>query len=247
MQKAAIRQRGGGAYPVAADRYQFWDRLGQSVKATFLRGMDRASSAFLPTSEVDEKQRPLAGNRQRLWDAHAMTDEEQAINRIRKLLALCESNNKSEATLAFAVPVAYSWTFIEVWKGREAKREEHWDQLMLLALAGGAMLIAVAPALSMRRISCASPPAMILLVWLLSRKRRSWQIAARGLAAISAALALAQVVAAQLHHADQLDLPAGHVAIADARNAEVYRWMARRTHLRANGISGCRRIPYRLP
>jgi hypothetical protein len=132
--------------------------------------------------------------------------------------------------LYLCVPVTYSLTFVEVWKGRNAKREEHWDQLMLLALAGGAMLIAVAPALSMRRISCASPPAMILLVWLLSRKRRSWQIATLGLAAISAALAVAQVAAAQLQNADQLDLPAGHVAIADLRNAEVYRWMARQTH-----------------
>ncbi|MBV9503026.1 MAG: hypothetical protein JO138_26940 [Acidobacteriaceae bacterium] len=132
--------------------------------------------------------------------------------------------------LYIAVPVAYSWTFVEVWKRRKAEREEHWDQLMLLALAGAAMLIVVAPSLSMRRISCASPPAMILLVWLLSRKRRSWQIAAGGLAAISAALVLAQAAAAQLHHADQLDLPAGHVAIADARNAKVYRWMAHQTH-----------------
>jgi hypothetical protein len=132
--------------------------------------------------------------------------------------------------LYIAVPFTYSWTFVEIWKGRKAERQEHWDQLMVLALAGGAMLITVAPALSMRRISCASPPAMILLVWLLSRKRRSWQIAARGLAAISAALALAQAAAAQLHHADLLDLPAGHVAIADAGNADVYRWMARQTH-----------------
>jgi hypothetical protein len=43
-------------------------------------------------------------------------------------------------------------------------------------------------------------------------------------------VALAQVAAAQLHHADQLDLPAGHVAIRDLRNAQVYRWMASRTH-----------------
>jgi hypothetical protein len=132
--------------------------------------------------------------------------------------------------LYLAVPFAYSWTLVEVWKRREGEREKHWDQLLLLALVGGAMLAVVAPALSMRRISCASPPAMILLVWVLSRKKRSWQIAARGLGAISVVVAVAQVAAAQLHHADQLDLPAGHVAIRDARNAEVYRWMASRTH-----------------
>jgi hypothetical protein len=132
--------------------------------------------------------------------------------------------------LYLVVPVSYAWIFLQVWKRREGKREQHWDQLLLLALVGGAMLALVAPSLSMRRISCVSPPAMILVVWLLSRKERSWQIAARGLAAISVVVALAQVAAAQLHHADQLDLPAGHVAIRDLRNAEVYRWMASRTH-----------------
>jgi hypothetical protein len=132
--------------------------------------------------------------------------------------------------LYLAVPVAYCWTFVEVWRRRIEDREQHWDRLLLLALVGAAMLATVAPSLSMRRISCVSPPAMILLIWLLSRKGKSWHMAARGLAAISVAVAFAQVAAAQLHSAAQLDLPAGHVAIRDARNAEVYRWMASRTH-----------------
>ncbi len=132
--------------------------------------------------------------------------------------------------LYLAVPLSYVWTFAEVWKRREGDREKPWDQLMLLALVGGAMLIMIVPSPSMRRISCASPPAMILLVWLLSGKGKPWQITARGLAVISLAVALAQVAAVQLHRYAQLDLPAGHVAIPDARNAEVYRWMAMRTH-----------------
>jgi hypothetical protein len=132
--------------------------------------------------------------------------------------------------LYLAVPGAYLWTFVEVLKRRERDCEKRWDQLLLLALVGGAMLTMVLPALSMRRISCASPPAMILIIWVLSRKGESWQIAARGLGAISVAVAFTQVAAVQLHHYDLLDLPAGHVAITDAGNAEVYRWMASRTH-----------------
>jgi hypothetical protein len=132
--------------------------------------------------------------------------------------------------LYLAVPFSYLWTFVELWRRRERDREKGWDQLLLLALAGGAMLLMVAPALSMRRISCASPPAMILFIWLLSRKGKPWQITARALGMISLAVALAQAAAVQLHHYDELDLPAGDVAIPDAKNAEVYRWMASRTH-----------------
>src|SRR5262249_34011096 len=131
--------------------------------------------------------------------------------------------------LYIAVPLSYLWVFVEAWRRREKEYEKRWDQLVLLALVGGAMLMAVAPSLSMRRISCVSPPAMILLVWLLSRSRKLWRISARCLAAVSAVLALAQAATTQLHHADQLDLAAGRVAIADTGNAEVYRWMARRT------------------
>ena len=132
--------------------------------------------------------------------------------------------------LYLAVPASYLWIFVEAWKRHERRHKKQWDQLVLLALVGGAMLMVVAPSLSMRRISCVSPPAMILLVWLLSREGGLWRIAIRSLAAISALLALGQATTAQLHHSDQLDLPAGQVAIADAGNARVYRWMASRTH-----------------
>ena len=132
--------------------------------------------------------------------------------------------------LYLAVPISYLWIFLEVWKRRGENREKRWDQLLLLALVGAAMLVMVAPALSMRRISCASPPAMILVIWALSRKGKPWQITARGLAAISVAVAFAQVAAVQLHHHDRVALPAGRVAITDTGNAEVYQWMASRTH-----------------
>jgi hypothetical protein len=132
--------------------------------------------------------------------------------------------------LYLAVPVSYVWIFVEAWRRRDSDREKSWDQLLLLAFVGGAMLIVVAPALSLRRISCVSPPAMIILIWLLSRQGTLWQITARGLGAISLAVSFTQAASAQLPHYDRVNLPAGHVAILDAGNAEVYRWMASHTH-----------------
>jgi hypothetical protein len=128
-----------------------------------------------------------------------------------------------------AVPLSYTCVFIEIWR-RDDDRDEPWDQLLLLAIAGVAMLAMVAPALSIRRISCAAPPAMILLTWLLWRGGKPWFNVVRALGAMSVAVALAQIVAMHVHHEYILDLPAGRAVIPKQGNAEVYRWMAEHTH-----------------
>jgi len=129
-----------------------------------------------------------------------------------------------------AVPLTYIWFFIE-WSRRRTDIEQNvpWDKLFLLALAGVAMLLAVAPALSIRRISSASPPAMILLVWLLGRSGQ-WRFGLiKALSAVSLAIAIAQIAAIQLRPKQIIDLPIGQVAILDPANYEVYRWMADHT------------------
>jgi hypothetical protein len=47
--------------------------------------------------------------------------------------------------LYFVVPVSYIWIFVEIWRRRKSDCEKYWDQLFLLALVGGGMLITVAP------------------------------------------------------------------------------------------------------
>ena len=54
-------------------------------------------------------------------------------------------------------------------------------------------------------------------------------MALKGLAAASVALSLARAGVVQFHHSDLVALPSGSVAILDAGNAEVYRWMAGHT------------------
>ncbi len=132
--------------------------------------------------------------------------------------------------LYLAVPISYIWGFLH--SRRKSNREgDKWlDQLLLLTLVGTAMLVMVAPALSLRRISCVSVPAMILLAAALSRGRLLARIAGWGLGAVSLTIAFTQVAAIQLNPHERLDLPAGYVAIPGEDDAEVYRWMMGRTH-----------------
>jgi hypothetical protein len=128
-----------------------------------------------------------------------------------------------------AVPVSYVGFLVTLWRRSKAERDEPWDQLMLIAIVGVAMLVVMLPALSIRRISCVSPPAMILLAWLLSRGGRMRATVAGALGAMSIAVALAQVAAIQTHSHRVLDLPIGLVVVPEAANSEVYRWMAEHT------------------
>jgi hypothetical protein len=129
-----------------------------------------------------------------------------------------------------AAPLSYACVFVEAWRCRADDSDKQLDQLLLLAIVGAAMLSMVAPALSIRRVSCAAPPAMILLAWLLGRGGRPWLKVAMALGGVSVAVALAQIAAIQLRHEYLLNLPSGRAVTPERENAEVYRWMAEHTH-----------------
>jgi hypothetical protein len=133
-----------------------------------------------------------------------------------------------------AVPLTYTWFFLEMSRRKKAeavgaKPAEPWNRLFLIAIAGVAMLAAIAPALSIKRLSCASPPAMVLLPWLLSRKGSMGAKTAGWLGAISVGIALAQITVVQSRRQYPLDLPAGHTVTPEVLNAEMYGWMASHT------------------
>jgi hypothetical protein len=127
------------------------------------------------------------------------------------------------------VPLTYVWFFIEKTRRIEKDHNEPWDKLLLLTIVGIAMLATIAPAPSIRRISSASPPAMIVLIWLLGQHGRLWSGFAKTLGIVSLAVAMAQIAAIQTRPKQILDLPVGRVAILDPGNYEVYRWMAEHT------------------
>jgi hypothetical protein len=128
------------------------------------------------------------------------------------------------------VPLVYLIFLRVMYRRRRIEPDEPWNQLLLLAITGLALFLAVAPCLSVMRVSCASLPGMILLAWLLNRWGRQGRVAAGVLAALSLAIAVYLPVRNQTMHWHYLDLPAGRTAILDPNRYEVYRWMAENTH-----------------
>jgi hypothetical protein len=132
------------------------------------------------------------------------------------------------------VPTAYLWFFFagnrRGGEDQDASQDASRERLMLLAVAGVAMLAAILPGLSIRRISTVSPPALILLAWLLSERGRWMACLGKALGVVSLCIALAQIVAVQMRAHFAIDLPAGRVAILEPENYELYRWMGEHAH-----------------
>jgi hypothetical protein len=128
------------------------------------------------------------------------------------------------------VPLVY---FIFLFTMRKQwKREQGvaWDQLLLVTLTGLGMFLAIAGAPSLKRLSSAGAPAMVLLAWLLNRpgKAKASLRVILGIAAI--AFAVEVPVRAQMRWHDYLDLPAGRMAFIDPVLYEEYGWVLAYTH-----------------
>jgi hypothetical protein len=128
------------------------------------------------------------------------------------------------------VPLVYLVFLRVMYLRRRFEPDQPWNQLLLLAITGLAMFLAVAPCLSVMRVSSASLPGMVLLAWLLHRGGRQGSVAAGALAALSLAIAVYLPIRNQTMHWHYLDLPAGRTAILDPNRYELYRWMADNTH-----------------
>jgi hypothetical protein len=114
-----------------------------------------------------------------------------------------------------------------------AEREEDSvdlsSRVTLLLLTGVAMFLAVAASPSLKRLSTVSPPALILLGWLLSRPRKINMHLTALLTASSVAFALAIPIRVQTRWHSYLDLPGGRAALLDPDLWEEYRWALEHT------------------
>jgi len=128
------------------------------------------------------------------------------------------------------VPLVYIIFAIIMRRRGEKDRNEPWDQLLLLAITGFAMFLAIASEPSVKRLSTVSPPAMILLTWLLTQPGKI----KRRLEAILGTLAVAVAIAVPVHNQTRwrayLDLPAGRTAFPDPTKFSEYRWVLGHTH-----------------
>jgi hypothetical protein len=128
------------------------------------------------------------------------------------------------------VPLVYFVFSLVLYRRRGKDRNESWGQLLLVALTGFAMFLAIAPSPSLLRLASVSPPAMILLVWLLNQPGKTATRLRTTVAVAAVAVALAVPVHYQTRWRAYLDLPAGRTAFSDPVQWEEYRWVLGHTH-----------------
>lgn len=127
------------------------------------------------------------------------------------------------------VPLVYV-VFLAVGRRRtDGAAAESSGRLLLVAMAGIAMFLAIASSPSLKRLATVSPPAMILLAWLLDQPGR----VVHGLKVVLAGAALTLAIAMPLHIQARwhgyLDLPSGRAALLDPELYEEYDWLLHNT------------------
>jgi hypothetical protein len=128
------------------------------------------------------------------------------------------------------VPMVYVVFFAGSRKLSKKEGAERLDLLLLVAITGVAMFLSVVLAPSVKRLVTVSPPAMILLAWLLNRPGKAVAGFKILLASAGFALAIAVPVHLQMRSLFYLDLPAGRAALFDPDLYVEYRWLLENTH-----------------
>jgi hypothetical protein len=107
---------------------------------------------------------------------------------------------------------------------------ERWDKLQLVAIIGFAMFLAVASSPSLKRLATVSPPAMILLAWLLNQPGKVVTGLRILIGSAAVTLAIAIPVHLQTRSPSYLNLPAGRAALIDPALFAEYHWLLGNTH-----------------
>jgi hypothetical protein len=127
------------------------------------------------------------------------------------------------------VPLVYIISLVAIHRERKKEPSQPWDQLLLISLTGIAMFLAIASAPSWKRLSTVSPPALILIVWFLSRPGKVRTVCRIGLATAAVILALGAAVRTQTRWHGYLNLPIGRTAFDNPERHEEYGYILART------------------
>ena len=158
-----------------------------------------------------------------------------ALNNWRVIKYEFQAHRSPASWIAFCfvsctVPLVYIVFLLLMHRQWKKDRTPRWDQLLLIALTGIAMFLAIAQSPSVKRLSTVSPPAVILLAWLLDKPTKVFAVVKGTLATLAAALAVTAAVRSQIRPQTYLDLPAGRTAFVDNAVQEEYRWVLTHTH-----------------
>jgi hypothetical protein len=137
-----------------------------------------------------------------------------------------------QAFFDFAVPLVYPFFFFTWRRRRELLGNEEKDRIMLVGILGAAMLAPVVSAPVEYRLCAVSPPALILLVWLVSSAPKARQVALSLLwfaVLLSATTATFTTARREQVGLDTLDLPTGRAAFLDHEWFHEFSWLRQHT------------------
>ncbi|HLW79348.1 MAG TPA: hypothetical protein VKU44_07090, partial [Terriglobia bacterium] len=126
------------------------------------------------------------------------------------------------------VPLVYVLFFVRYGRGRKAQPAEPWDRLMLVNLVGCFLLLSVTPSPGYSRLCAVSPPALILLVWFVTRPGRLERLILRMAWVSVLVLAIVEPIVRQTHWRVDVDLPTGRTAYLDAGSFDRFHWILQR-------------------
>lgn len=114
-----------------------------------------------------------------------------------------------------------------VWSKLDAKARE---RLVLVNVTGIFLFLSVASAPAYSRLYAVSPPALLILVWILDYSQMASRVLLRCAWTVTFAVLVSRPLVAQLRSKQFLDLPTGRTAFLDTLTYEKCKWMAERTH-----------------
>jgi hypothetical protein len=113
------------------------------------------------------------------------------------------------------------------WAKLDAKVRE---QLVLVNLTGLFLFLSVASAPAYSRLYVVSPPALLVLVWLLHSSQKIPRVALRSAWIVAFAMLISRPLVTQLRSKQFLNLPTGRTAFLDPLIYEKSKWVSERTH-----------------
>ncbi len=128
------------------------------------------------------------------------------------------------------VPYIYFIGAYQLWSKRRDPAFPERQPLILLHLAGFALVLAVATGPRFYRLCTVAPPAILICVWLLAGPGSIRTSLRRSLVATALFFALLLPVYRQAQHYRILDLSIGRTAFADPEEFREFQWLAQRTH-----------------
>jgi len=127
------------------------------------------------------------------------------------------------------VPFVYILFLVYAVRSRKQHPEDLWRRLILVNVTGLFLFVTVASAPAYSRLYVVSPPALVILVWLIDSSAKVPRSVLRLTWATVLIMLMARPLVAEIRWKAYLDLPTGRTAFFDPLLYEKCKWMSQRT------------------